>query len=53
MPTASNMNGSASVFSEDEGGSVAVLWGTNLDVREIDFKIRNFVKNFSPKVAAI
>lgn len=52
-PTTSHMNGSSSVLSEEDAGSVAVLWGTNLDVREIEHKIKNFVKNYSPQVGAI
>jgi hypothetical protein len=53
QPTTSNMNASSSVISEDDLGSVAVLWGTNLDVREIEHKTKNFVKNYSPSVGAI
>lgn len=53
QPSGSFVNGSASVYSEEENGSVAVLWGTNLDVKEIENKIKNFVRNFNQPVAAI
>ena len=49
----SNMLNNLSVISEDEQVYVAVLWGTNFDVKEVEGKIRNFIKNFQPSSSMI
>ena len=42
----SHLNTAYSVVSEDNGESVAVLWGTNFDVKDVEMKIRKFIKTF-------
>lgn len=42
------INGSSSVISDDDQGNVAVLWGTNFDVNEVEQKIRKFIHHFMP-----
>lgn len=38
-----------SVASEEDQTAIAVLWGTNFDVKEVEGKIRNFIKEYHPK----
>lgn len=46
MGSNSHVNTNYSVISEDNQESVAVLWGTNFDVREVENKIKIFVNTF-------
>ena len=47
MPSGSVFNISGSVMSEEEaGGSVAVLWGTNFDVNEVEMKTKKFIRDY-------
>lgn len=41
------------MVSEDEQVYIAVLWGTNFDVKEVEGKIKNFIKNYQPATAVI
>ena len=49
LPSASFMQGSHSVMSEEDNGQVAILWGTNIDVNEVENKIRKFVRGYIVK----
>lgn len=49
----SNILNNLSVVSEDEQVYIAVLWGTNFDVKEVEGKIKNFIKNYQPATAVI
>lgn len=44
----SNLLNNLSVVSEDDQVAIAVLWGTNFDVKEVEGKIKNFIKNYQP-----
>lgn len=42
----SHLQTNYSVMSEDNQESIAVLWGTNFDVKEVEIKIRKFILSF-------
>lgn len=47
MPSGSLFGQTASMMSEEENnGAVAVLWGTNFDVNEVENKIKKFIRDF-------
>lgn len=48
--SSSQMNTNMSVVSENDHETVAVLWGTNFDVQEVERKIREFVQNFAVRI---
>lgn len=46
----SNILNNLSVASGDEPAEqVAVIWGTNFDIKEVEGKIRNFIKKYNPQ----
>lgn len=47
----SHLHTNYSVMSEDNQESIAVLWGTNFDVKEVEVKIRKFILTYRVSLA--